>query len=297
VAKGKMPKEWFLARAAYVPRHFDPTVLVLHRHGVALLANGIYTLDLNRSVKYLPNFNKLGLVITGKLHDRREFGFLVFNEMVVCINPGIVRALNALGIDMAYDIDMSELLERKAELFSLEALRSFPLKKSQKAEASKLANEALNRYRELLTKCGKSLASIPPEVQLDAVLAITHETDISVNLPYIILVASGRLREDFIPDFANEELARLGMELTPPVMHKLPYGYPSLLLLRKGGRRTLMDAAYLIFDKSIFFTLSVDELADILGLTPDKVSSSLRGYRVVDADFVRELLARAKSKE
>ena len=291
-----MPDRWFMARVDYIPGHFDPTALVLHQYNTAIVAYGLIPSDLIRVVKHLPSLNELGLLITGKKHNKDEFGFLMFNEMIVCAGPGLISAFDSIGIPIGYDIDIGELLKHVAEFESLYeiAFRFRTVKKAKRSEARRLSNEVSRRCEDLLASCGKSLPPFLPVTLLGVMLNMMLKTDLSENLPYLILMAIGRLKPDFMPEDVSDELSRLGMEfewLFPGAEEPEHFG---LLLRRKPrSRLTLIDAADLLFDKSVFFTLTVDELSDVLNLPPDRVSSSLKGYRVVERGFVEALLSYA----
>ena len=296
MVRKEMPDRWFMARAKYLSGHLDPTALVLHQYGIAIVAYGFSWKSLRgfRSLRHLPDLNELGLLITGRRHDKDEFGFLMFNEMIVCAGPGFISAFDSIGIPVGYDIDIGELLKLVAEFELLRVIADRrTVKKAKRLEARRLFNEALRKCESLLASCGKS-SPLPPAMLLGIMLNMMLKTDLNVNLPYLILVAIGRLKPDFMLEEVSDKLSQLGMEfewLFPGAEE--PERFGRFLRRRRRSRLTLIDVADLLFDKSVFFTLTVDELSDVLNKPPDRVSSSLRGYRVVKRGFVEALLSYA----
>lgn len=253
-----------------IEMHLDPTAIVSD-DGNIVVAYGVSTGDLLRIKNALPNLNKLGLLMLKKLNG--NYGFLVFDKMIVCMHPGFQLALNQIGLVCASDFSLSDFTEAEdLEQFS----KWITLEGKIRAEARNTAHRA--RMDLTRTRLGRLLGSYAWEIIGDLAWA----TASFEPLHALTLLAKSSTPINLNIYSLQETLRKHNADLRF-------LGGNSWILARKKKRVTLMDVARYIFPPNHYFEVKEDNLARVLGMPKSKVSSHLRGYIVVDDAYVKRI--------
>lgn len=250
--------------------HLDPTAIVLE-NGNVIVAYGVVNTDLLRIKSALPNLNELGLLMLQRLNG--SYGFLAFEKMIVCVHPGFQLALDRIGLACGSDFNLSNFTEAE----DLEQLsRWITLEGKVRTEARKTAVSI--RTNLLRTRLGNLLGPYAWEIIEDLAWATAS---------FEPLHALTFLAKNSVP--IDVDIYSLRETLSKHKASLRFLGGNRWILTREKKTLTLMNIAPYIFPSNHYFEVKEDNLARVLGMPTNKVSSHLRGYLVVDDAYVKRI--------
>lgn len=262
-------KRYLRARVHPIELHLDPTVIVSQRENAAIVAYGVSTSDLLRVKSFLPNLNNLGLMLLKKLDSR--YGFLLFDEMLVCIHPGFQSAIKQMNLHCGFDFRLEDLTGWND---LLELSRWITLKEEDRVRARKIGYDWVSGL--VTNKVSSVLGSGAAEVLIDLVWA----TSAFEPAHALTFIAKGKLA-------SGSNIRRPGtLQRHGATLHWVG---ERQLLLRKRKSLTLIDVACYIFSPEHYFEVEEADLARALNMPTNRISSHLRGYLVVDEAYVRRI--------
>jgi len=250
--------------------HFDPIVMTTGYEEI-VVAYGMATTDLIRIKTKLPNLNDYGLILVQRKDD--IFRFLKIDELLICIYPGFKKASDDIGLSCAYDFKLQSI----SKLRDYEQLsRWVTLKGLERADAENRARVT----RSLLEKT-RIVDLLGPNA-IETIIDLMWSTSSFEPLHAITIIATTkRLQLDF--PTLREKLRKIGTDL------RYVLDSENRVLIRRKSNVTLMDCAKFLFQNSNYFEVSKRKLSRSLGISKSKLSSHLRGYLVVDDEYINKL--------
>jgi hypothetical protein len=258
-----------------IRKHFDPIASIVDND--IIIAHGLATPDLMRVKSHLADLNQCGLLLVDRNADR--FRFLRFEETIVGIYPGFKEATEGLGITVGFDFQLKDIpkgddYEAFSKWITLKGSERLQAESLQKSTTSTLENSRLRRV-------------LGPKA-IEVVRNLMWESDVFESLHAISILAKVALENREI-SVVIDDLRKIGADLRHMA------DSTDRILFRRKPSVTLMDCAKFLFQKDNYVEVGSVQAASILQMPIEKLSSHLRGYLIVDEDYVNNLFKREDS--
>ncbi len=252
-----------------IRKHFDPIASIAGNE--IIVAHGLATNDLMRLKSHLTNLNNYGLLLVDRRNNNLRF--LKFDKTVTGIYPSFREAAETLGLSIGFDFQLTDI-SLKNDYGDLS--RWITLRGEERLRAEDLRRAILSRLET------STLPQLLGSQAIDVVEELMWESHVFEPLHAITIMAKASLKNDDLSVVINNLRS---------IRADLPFMAASekRILHRKKSNITLMDCAKFLFTGNNYVERDMSEIAKILEMPIDRLSSHFRGYLIVDDEYVRRL--------
>lgn len=252
-----------------IRKHFDPIASVVGND--IIVAHGLATNDLMRLKSHLSILNDHGLLLVDRRSDTLRF--LRFDKTVIGVYPGFREAYEALGRSIGFDFQITNV-SLKNDYKDLS--KWVTLKGEERLRAEDQRRTILDRLEN-----SRLMQVLGPQA-IDVIEELMWESHVFEPLHAIIIMAKASLKSDDLPTVIyNLRSMKANLHFMAASEKRI--------LQRKKSNITIMDCAKFLFNSSNYIEREMSDVAKILEMPIDRLSSHFRGYLIVNDDYVRSL--------